>query len=56
MPKTEKPLPLSREMDQRERETTEKSLISDNGKSHHGASSAGKPPTDKKAGGRKGNQ
>ena len=56
MPKTEKPLPLSREMDQRERETTEKSLINDKGKSHRGASSGGKRPTDKQAGGRKGHQ
>ena len=56
MPKPEKPLPLSREMDQRERETTEKSLINGKGKSHRGALSGGKRPTDEQRGARKGHQ
>ena len=35
---TQKPLPLSRAMDQRERETTEQSLINDKSKSKRGTS------------------
>ena len=53
---TQKPLPLSRAMDQRERETTEQSLINDKSKSKRGTSAGGKRPTDKQAGGRKGHQ
>ncbi|MCY7389554.1 MAG: hypothetical protein LH481_16100 [Burkholderiales bacterium] len=56
MPKTEKTVPLSREMEQRERETTEQSLINDKSKVKRGSSTGGKRPTDKQAGGRKGHQ
>lgn len=56
MPSTQKPLPLSREMHQRERETTEQSLVNDKSKSKRGSSTGGKRPTDQQTGGRKGHQ
>ena len=56
MPNTRKAVPLSKELVQRERETTEMSLLNENGKprSPTSTSSGGKSAADKEVRGRKG--